>query len=274
MLAFAKHQPKEIYFTGRDSGRAAAVINDIKSTIPDAKIIFLECDFTSLASVQEAAHKFTSESPRLDILMCNAGVMALPPGLTKDGYEIQFGTNHLGHALLTKMLLPTLLRTAEAPNADVRIVFLTSIGFRAHPKRGIQFEGLRTTQDFGVAGQWIRYGQSKLANILYAAELARRYPNITTVSIHPGVINTGLVENLGFLNKALVYITNLGSMKTPVEGTWNQLWAATANKETIINGEFYEPVAVLGKHGKESNNKELACELWDWTQRELEKYEI
>jgi NAD(P)-dependent dehydrogenase (short-subunit alcohol dehydrogenase family) len=206
--------------------------------------------------------------------MCNAGVMALPPQLTQDGYELQFGINHLGHALLVKLLLPTLLRTAEAPNSDVRIVFLSSIAYRIHPKGGITFDALRTTQDIGkILGSWVRYGQTKLANILYAAELARRYPNITSVSVHPGVIATGLVDNLSLFNKLLLYVTNIGRMKKPVDGACNQLWAATGNKKEIVNGEFYEPVGVPGRHDTKSKSEMLAGKLWEWTQKELERYQ-
>ncbi|KAL9123388.1 MAG: hypothetical protein Q9187_000070 [Circinaria calcarea] len=272
VLALAKHHPEHIYFSGRDFTRAAAVVDEVKATVPNANVTFVQCDLASLASVEQAAKQFLSESQRLDILMCNAGVMALPPGLTADGYEMQFGTNHVGHALLTKLFLPTLLRTAEAPNSDVRIVFLTSLGFRGHPAGGVVFKDLRTTQNFGTVGHWIRYGQSKLANIIYPAELARRYPSITSVSVHPGVVTTSLVGNLGFLNKALVYATNLGRMKAPAEGILNQLWAATAEKAKVINGEFYEPVGMLGGHDKESKSEKLAAELWDWTQKELENY--
>lgn len=235
-------------------------------------ITFLECDLASLTSVEKAVKQFTSESQRLDILMCNAGVMALPPSLTKDGYEMQFGTNHIGHALMIKLLLPTLLQTVEKPDADVRVVFLTSIGFRFHPTGGIDFPTLRTTQDTGATGAWVRYGQSKLANILYASELARRYPKITSVSVHPGVVGTGLISNLGILNKAFLHIINLGRMKSPADGTKNQLWAATGDKEKIVNGEYYEPVAVPGKHDQESKSEKLAAELWDWTEKELEGY--
>ena len=242
--------------------------------MPNVPITFIECDLASLASVEKAANKFTSETQRLDVLMCNAGIMAQPPGLTEDGYELHFGTNHLGHALLIKLLLPTMLRTAEEPNSDVRIVILTSAGFRATPMaNGIVFKDLRTTQDMGAAGGWMRYGQSKLANLLYATELARRYPSITTVSIHPGVVGTGLVANLSILNKALVYVTNLGKVKTPTEGVWNQLFAATGKREELVSGQYYEPVGVLGQHNKYSNNKELAERLWEWTQEELKGYQ-
>jgi NAD(P)-dependent dehydrogenase (short-subunit alcohol dehydrogenase family) len=87
--------------------------------------------------------------------------MALPPALTKDGYELQFGTNHLGHALIIKQLLPTLLKIAGA-----RIVSFSSLGFMLHPTGGILFNGLKTPQSLGFMGSWTRYGQSKLANIV------------------------------------------------------------------------------------------------------------
>lgn len=272
-LTLAKHHPEHIYLTGRDGSRGAAVVSEIQDSTPDVKATFIQCDLASLASVEKAARQFTSTSDRLDILMCNAGVMALPPGLTKDGYEIQFGTNHIGHALLIKLLLPTLLRTAEQPESSVRIVLNTSLGFRGAPKAGVVFKNLRTTQGcFPVAGNWIRYGQSKLANILYAAELGRRYPSITSVSIHPGVINTGLVGNLSCLDKALVYVTNIGNFMTPEEGVQNQLWAATAKNGDVVSGAFYEPVAVLGTHDRLSKDENLATHLWDWTEKELEAY--
>lgn len=255
------------------------MINQVQA-LSETSITFIECDLASLASVQKAVKQFTSASARLDVLMCNAGVMALPLGLTTDGYEVQFGTNHLGHALLVKLLIPTLLRTAEqVPKSDVRIVFLSSIGFRFHPWAGIVFETLRTTQDFGFLGPWTRYAQSKLANILYAAELARRYPRITTVSVHPGVAATDLVVNLSFLKRALVYVGNLGQVKSSaLEIVANQLWAATTvcekDNEKIVNGGYYEPVGLLGNHDQSSKSEELAGKLWDWTQKELNDYQV
>lgn len=133
------------------------------------------------------------------------------------------------------------------------------------------FKDVKTTQDdLGVVGTWARYGQSKLANILYATELARRYPSITAVSVHPGVVSTELVSKLGLVNKALVYLLNMGKIKSPAEGVWNQLWAATA--ENVTSGAYYEPVGVLGKQSKDSENAKLAGELYEWTQKELEGY--
>lgn len=199
--------------------------------------------------------------------------MAVPPALTADGYEIQFGTNHLGHALLIKHLLPMMLRTAK-DYGDARIVCLTSTGFNVAPKAGIIFKDLRTTMDMGVGSTWTRYGQSKLANLLYGAQLAERNPDLSVAVVHPGVIHTDLVNGLGFANKILVRLTNIGKMKSPEEGAQNSLWAATVDKKSLRSGEFYEPVAEPGKHSKLSQNTRLAQELWDWTQKELEGHQL
>lgn len=205
--------------------------------------------------------------------MCNAGIMAQPPSLTKDGYEVQFGTNHLGHALLIRRCLPLLQRTAEE-SSDARIVILSSLAFRGHPHGGIVFSDLKTVQHFTACalGPWIRYGQSKLANLLYARELARRYPAITCVSIHPGVVSTGLVENQTRGNRAFIYVTNIGQLMKPEEGAYNQLWAATARKEELVNGGFYEPVGVLGKLHRAAGDDALAEKLWEWTEEALGEY--
>jgi NAD(P)-dependent dehydrogenase (short-subunit alcohol dehydrogenase family) len=274
VIALAKHNPGHLYFSGRNAKSANTLIDEIKTKVPNVNITFLECDLASLTSVQNAAKQFLSQSQRLDILMCNAGIMALPPGLTKDGYEIQFGTNHVGHALLIKLLLPTLLKTADEPGADVRIVCLTSRGYGLHPSGGIHFKDLHTSQEnIGLFAPWRRYGQSKLANLLYAAELARRYPKITSVSIHPGVYSTGLVGTLGFWKRTLIYLTNLGNVKDAADGTGNQLWAATGDKSGIVNGAYYVPIGVLGPLDGDAKSEKLAAELWEWTENEMKGYQ-
>ena len=131
----AKHNP-HIYLAARTPSKAESAIADIKGTAPNANITFLELDLASLESVKKAADTFNAKSDRLDVLINNAGVMALPASTTKEGYEIQFGTNHIGHFLFTKLLMPTLQRTAEG-NSDVRIVNLSSEGHRLPPKGGL-----------------------------------------------------------------------------------------------------------------------------------------
>jgi NAD(P)-dependent dehydrogenase (short-subunit alcohol dehydrogenase family) len=202
--------------------------------------------------------------------------MAMPYSLTKEGYEIQFGTNHIGHALLTKLLLPTLLKTAEQPGSDVRIVNLTSMGHYLAPPQGIiwdqaALEKIRT---------WARYGQSKLANILFTKELAQRYPQITSVSIHPGVIITDLYTSFagGFFLKWATWFYSLltpilpGHYKDTKGGSLNQTWAAVVDKNALKNGEFYIPVGTLSGGSAKARDVGLAKKLWEWTEAELQKH--
>jgi NAD(P)-dependent dehydrogenase (short-subunit alcohol dehydrogenase family) len=199
--------------------------------------------------------------------------MAVSEGVTKEGYEIQFGTNHVGHALFIKLLLPLMEKTLKLPGADVRILQLSSEGHAIGPKEGIIFESLKSA-DHPINGMmgapWSRYGQSKLANLLYADQIAKHYPDILSLSIHPGVVGTGLVGNLGPLFKALVYVTSWWQMKTPREGAFNQTWAATSDRSKIVNGSYYVPVGVLKKSSK--YDEKVAKELWDWTEEELAPY--
>ncbi|KAM0718969.1 hypothetical protein Q7P37_006041 [Cladosporium fusiforme] len=279
ILNLAAHSPAHIYFSGRSQTSADALIATLKTTHPSQPITFVQTDLASLESVKSAAKAFLATSQRLDILFANAGVMCLPPGLTKEGYEIQFGTNHLGHAALVNLLLPTMESTAKAGN-DVRIVWNTSLGHKMVPS--IPFATLKTPQDncspFFVLSDWVRYAQSKLANLLYAREIAKRHPLISSVSIHPGVSFTGLVTGLGWFNRFFVWLTTLGMRVSVEECAWNQLWAAAAplgkGERMVVSGRYYEPVGVEGSLTKAAGDEELAAELWEWTQKELEQYGI
>ena len=184
----AKHNAN-IYLAARTSSKAESAIADIKGTAPNANITFLELDLASLESVKRAADTFNAKSDQLLVLINNAGVMALPASTTKEGYEIQFGTNHIGHFLFTKLLMPTLQRTAGS-----RIVNLSSEGHRLPPKGGLALKDAHS--NMASYSTWVRYGQSKLANILFTRELTKRYPAIKSVVLHPGGIDTGL--SLGF----------------------------------------------------------------------------
>lgn len=278
VLALAKHNPAQIYFTGRNESRANEVISKAKSQSPNANLTFIPCDMNSLSSVKSAFETFAST--QLDILICNAGIMAVPPSLTKDGYELQFGVNYLAHALFVKLFLPLMLETAKLPGADVRIVMMTSLGYELHPKNGIDFKNLKTTQDTGPGAPWTRYGQSKLADLLLARELAKRYPQITSLAIHPGVVKTGLVSGLTLGAKAVVYLGCFVQgikMIEPEEGCYNMLWAAAGNLKRdgkeLVNGEMYEPVGVLTKsNSKAKSSGVLPGELWEWTEQALNGY--
>ncbi|KAF1811313.1 NAD(P)-binding protein [Eremomyces bilateralis CBS 781.70] len=268
----AKKNAAHIYFSGRNAKRASEITESISKESPNTKLTFVQCDLADLASIKDAIPKANIQ--HLDVLVCNAGIMCAPAALTKDGYEIQFGTNHIGHALIIKFLLPCLLQTADQPNSDIRIVTLTSTGFKLRPSAGIEFDNLRTLQK-RISGSWIRYGQSKLANILYADEIARRYPQILSVAIHPGVVKTNLVNDLPLAHRAFVHVMTYFVQLELHEGVYNQLWASAADKGKMTSGEMYVPFGVSSKEkvgDKLANDKELAKKLWDWTEKELEVY--
>ena len=237
---------------------------------PTTNIEFLECDHASLKSVEAAAIKFKSSNEQLDVLFCNAGIMALPAGLTKDGYELQFGTNHMSHALLLKHLLPVLAKSADE-GKDVRIVTTTSTGYLG--ARGIAFADLKTPQNM-IMGDWRRYFQSKLANILNGQKVAELYPNIMSCIIQPGVVSTELISTLSWFNRTFVSLFSGGKSLTPEEGAYNMTWVATTDRKNLKNGAFYEPVGWPGTMNQFSQDQKLRDELWDWTQKELEEYPL
>ncbi|KAI1076941.1 oxidoreductase [Whalleya microplaca] len=269
-VELARHNPGRILFTGRNAKSAETTIQRIKTATPDVAVTFVPCDLASLVSVKEAADKILAECHRLDLFLPNAGIMAKPADLSADGYEIHFATNHMGHALLTKKLLPLLEQTADLPNSDVRIIYTTSLGWRAG---NLDFQRLKTRMESAVLGRWARYCNSKLANVLYARELSRRYPKMLSFSVHPGGVSTGLVNDLKLTDRIFVYVSMLGKIITPEQGTFNHLWAVSTPRESIKPGGFYEPVGIasLEELAIAKENK-FAQQLWEYTDKELEKW--
>ncbi|KAI3393850.1 hypothetical protein diail_3577 [Diaporthe ilicicola] len=285
IIELARHEPSEIWLTARDLQKGESARCDIQSQVPGAVIRILELDLSSLDSIKAAAQVFLSTASRLDILLLNAGLGGSPPGLTKDGYEIFFGTNHLGHALLTKLLMPLLLQTAEQQQADnedrnsshvqeapdVRVVVLTSIMMSWAPPGGIQFDKLaKPHSEDGTS--FTPYGQSKLANTLFARYLAKDYPQLTVAAVHPGVVKTGIADKTAQHNTWARFLLPAASpfMLTVEEGVKNQLWASTS--KDVVSGEFYTPVGVLGNTTKLASDDALAERLREWTEAELKKY--
>lgn len=233
-------------------------------------IEYLPLDLASLQSVRNAAEKIRSRVDRLDIVVLNAGVMALPPETTDAGFEIHIGTNHVGHYLLIKQLIPLLQKTAAEVDSDVRIVSVSSEGHRVAPP----IETITSTTDLLKLGPLVRYAASKAANILHAAELARRYPEITSVSLHPGVIITDLYQpgarqsQLGI--QAIKASSFLTAQSIP-DGALTQLWAAAgARKDELTNGGYYT-VEKLRSWNPWANNEVQGKLLWDWTESELQR---
>ena len=170
-----------------DKGKDAAA--RITARSPHADVALQELDLTSLESIRAAAEQLRSDHDRIDLLINNAGVMWTPKSTTKDGFELQFGTNHLGHFAFTGLLLDRLL-----PVAGSRVVTVSSIGHRI--RADIHFDDLQWERGYNRVGA---YGQAKLANLLFTYELQRRLaPHGTTIAAaaHPGGSQTELTRNL------------------------------------------------------------------------------
>ncbi|MDP9436536.1 MAG: oxidoreductase, partial [Actinomycetota bacterium] len=187
-------------------------------------------DLASLTSVRAAAAQVRARTPVLDLLVLNAGVMAVPRQLTEDGFERQLGTNHLGHFALTGLLLPALL-AARAP----RVVGVSSV---AHRSGRIDLDDLMGERRYG---RWRAYGQSKLANLLFARELQRRAGDrLLVASAHPGYSSTNLQQGHG--NPLLGLASRLGNAlvgQSPRSGAWPQLYAATM--PDVRPGDYWGP---------------------------------
>jgi len=212
-----------------DKGKQAAT--GISAAAPGAQVELQELDLTSLDSVRSAAAQLRSDHDRIDLLINNAGVMYTPKSTTKDGFELQFGTNHLGHFALTGLLLDRLL-----PVAGSRVVTVSSIGHRI--RAAIHFDDLQWERRYGRVAA---YGQSKLANLLFTYELQRRLaPGGTTVALaaHPGGSATELTRNLPRLLAVAVPLVE-PLFQSAEQGALPTLRAAT--DPGARGGQYYGP---------------------------------
>jgi NAD(P)-dependent dehydrogenase (short-subunit alcohol dehydrogenase family) len=231
-LALAKASA-EVILTGRDDRKGQSAIEKINREVVGAKVAYERLDLASLASIAEFAERMHSR-PSLDILINNAGVMALPRRqVTADGFEMQFGTNHLGHFALTARLMPLLRRASGA-----RVVSLSSL---AHRTGRIDFNDL---QGVRVYSPWKAYGQSKLACLMFALELRRRSDaagwKVTSNAAHPGFARTNLFTSGpgGLLSVATDFAAPFFG-HSAADGARPTLFAATS--PTAGPGGYYGP---------------------------------
>ena len=238
-----------------EKGEIAAA--QIRSQKPSGEVILRQLDLADLNSVRSFAESFLTEYRQLDILINNAGVMATPYWKTADGFEMQFGTNHLGHFALTGLLAEILVKTPKS-----RVVTVSSY---AHLLGRINFADLNSENGYQT---WMAYGQSKLANLLFAYELQRKLAqngsNSLSIGVHPGWSATNLQHNSRFfdiLNPFLGQSQEMGALPT--------LFAATSPE--IQGGEYIGPDGFLGQRGYprktrssgRSHNQETAQKLWE-----------
>lgn len=236
----------------------------IVKEIPTAQIDVMELDLSSMVSVRKFASDYNSADLPLNILINNAGVMATPFMLSKDNIELQFATNHLGHFLLTNLLLETMKKTAVESGKEGRIVNLSSEAHRYPYREGVHFDKINDESSYS---SWPAYGQSKLSNILHAKELARRLKeegvDITVNSLHPGAIVTNLLRYHGFVN-GIANAVGKYLLKNVQQGASTQCYVALHPQVKGVSGEYFldnnkaNPTSL-------AQDEELAKKLWDFS---------
>jgi len=242
----------------RERDRAEVALARIQRLTPNADLAWLPLDLGDIESVRAAVAQ-ASKEPRIDALINNAGVMNPPLTRTKQGFESQFGVNHLGVFALTSLLLPELAKTLGS-----RIVVTSSI---AHLKANIDWDDLNAERSYSKTD---RYGASKLANALFFFELDRRLRAsgipVTAVGVHPGVASTSLGRHMGLAQLAGPIVGLL--LNSAAKGAWPALLGATGH---VKPGAYYGPtgfggirgVAREAKRAPQATDAVLAQRLWD-----------
>ena len=214
-----------------EKGRAAA--ERISAATPGASVAVQELDLSSLESVRAAAEELKARHDAIDLLINNAGVMFTPRSTTKDGFELQFGTNHLGHFAFTGLLLDRVLAATGS-----RVVTVSSVGHR-FARRGIRFDDLQWERSYSRVGA---YGQAKLANLMFTYELQRRlaaHGTTVAVAAHPGISNTELVRNSPAIVRRPVTWLAPVITQSAAAGALPTLRAAT--DLSVLGGQYYGP---------------------------------
>lgn len=264
-VAFARKGAR-VVMACRSPERAEQARQDLLKRAPGATLDLMALNLGSLKSVHAFALDFSRRYDHLDVLMNNAGVMIPPYGKTVDGFETQFGTNHLGHFALTALLLPKLLGTPSS-----RVVTVSSSAYMLNAR--INFDDLQSEKRYDP---WGAYGQSKLANILFMMELQRRLDasgaGVISVASHPGYTVTNLQRhNAGFLNTAMFTILRPVMSQPQETGAVYQIYAASASD--VHGGEFFGPrYGMKGPVARlaitpQGRDAALAARLWEVSEK-------
>ncbi len=234
--------------TARTLGRAREACDEAAGlAVP------LACELADPTSVRACAAAVRRTGCRLDAIICNAGIMALPRLQLVHGYELQFFANHIGHFMLVTGLLDEL--------ADCgRVVMLSSVAHRIAPREGIDFGNLSGATGYSP---WTSYGRAKLANLLFARELARRFDGTsrTANAVHPGIISTGLARNNPMA--AVMYaLTGPLVQKSIPQGAATEVFVAVHPAASALSGRYFADVNV-GRPSAHAEDASLAARLWE-----------
>jgi NAD(P)-dependent dehydrogenase (short-subunit alcohol dehydrogenase family) len=234
--------------TARTKEKAAAAC----ATFP-GKAIGYACELSNPSSVRECVAAVKADGHRLDAIICNAGIMMLPKLEKSHGYELQFFTNHIGHFMLVTGLL-------EQLKDEGRIVMLSSSGHRQAPASGIEFDNLSGDKGYKPMAA---YGQSKMANLLFAKELQRRFAGTrkTAYAVHPGVVDTNLARNVGPVLRRVFAVVGHLFFKSVGVGAATEVFAAVSPKAVPLAGNYLADSNVK-KPRADAEDAALATRLW------------
>jgi NAD(P)-dependent dehydrogenase (short-subunit alcohol dehydrogenase family) len=259
--------------TVRDVARGQQVLDRIRAAVPGADVTLMVLDLADLTSVRRAAAEVVAAHPRIDIAVNNAGLMAVPRARTADGFELQMGTNHIGHFAWTGMLWSALVA------ADARVVAVSSLAHRSASR--VSLDRLRPEDGSAPYRRWPAYAQSKLANLLWSVELDRRVRaaglGITAVAAHPGLSSTELVRSgpgghSRMLGEVMHHAFRLVAQSAEA-GSWPLVAAATA--PGLPSGSYVGPgglgetrggPALVGMSAT-AQDPDLAASVWDLSER-------
>jgi WW domain-containing oxidoreductase len=240
--------------TARSQEKAESALRDINNK----SHLGLECELANPASVKACAAEIKKQKIKLDVIICNAGIMALPRLEKAFGYELQFFTNHIGHFLLVTNLI-------EQLTDEGKVVILSSEAHRNAPKEGIDFTNLAGEKYYKP---WTFYGQSKFANLLFAKELARRFKDTkkTAFAVHPGVIKTNLARSM---NPVLQAIFGLGEhlfLKSIEQGAATECYLASNPSVSSLSGNYFADCNPKSPRN-DAENPDLAKKLWEVSEK-------
>ncbi|XP_019850137.1 PREDICTED: retinol dehydrogenase 11-like isoform X1 [Amphimedon queenslandica] len=247
----------------RDEKKGREAVSYVKEGSGSENVVLKKLDLASLASIRTFSSEILDEEDRIDILINNAGVMLTPYCLTEDGFEMQFGTNHLGHFLLTNLLLDKIKESAPS-----RIVTVSSVG---HYFGSLDFNDMMWSKHYGSQKSYFR---SKLANVMFARELGKRLEGtgVTTYSLHPGSINTELGRHLvaGWkaIFKPILYPISWLLAKTPTQGAQTTLHCAVSEEAEGITGKYWSNCSIA-KPNKLALIDEDCKKLWEYSEQQV-----
>ncbi|TJY41751.1 SDR family oxidoreductase [Cohnella pontilimi] len=253
----------------RNEAKANEVAATLRASFGDQITVdVFIADMSSQRSIRRAANDMLAKFPRIDILINNAGAMFVDHKLTEDGLEMTWAVNHIAPFLLTKLLLDRLMMSEHA-----RIITTSSHGHKM-ARRGINFEDLSARRYFGFLGKMkggpnFRYGETKLANILFTAELAQRLKgtNASVYCFDPGLVATNFNQDNGWMARMTMAVMNRFS-RTPEKGAETLVWLADTDEKSLESGRYYADKQVRTPSAQASN-REAAKKLWELSEAQI-----